>query len=223
MARCSWKFLNAHRSLAPFCHRQWGERARDRRTGKRKGGERLFSRRFPGRNGWSMQSGVTEGKGSRGWKGGLVMTRNLFVALFLSFCLFLSVELETLRYRVTQRPTLSSDVPKCSPPAKAEEKAEEKDIKKKEKGRDFLRRSWVCITTLYTDRPLLRQTIIYAAALETNYPQPRVRKLSQPRSRAPPTKHVQKGGEKWGSTLDLLHWRLAVDWNAVSHISTKRQ
>jgi len=59
-----------------------------------------------------MQSGVTEGKGSRGWKGGLVMTRNLFIAL--SFSLFLSVEVETFRYRVAQRPTLSSDIPRSS-------------------------------------------------------------------------------------------------------------
>lgn len=93
------------------------------------------------------------------------MTRNLFVALALSFSLFLSVEVETFRYRVAQRQTLSSDIPRCILPAKAEEKDEEG----KER-RDFLRWPWVWITTLCcTDRPLLRQTIVDTAALETNY------------------------------------------------------
>lgn len=51
---------------------------------KEKGWRAAFLAQIPGRNGWSMQSGVTEGKGSRGWKGGLVMTRHLFVALSFS-------------------------------------------------------------------------------------------------------------------------------------------
>lgn len=100
-------------------------------------------------------------------------------------------------YRVAQRPTLSSDVPRCNPPAKAEEKDEEEAEEVKEVDRDFLRWSWVWITTLYTDCPLLRQTIVGAVALETNYLQPRVRKLSRPRKKpAPPTKNACKREEK---------------------------
>lgn len=66
------------------------------------------------------------------------MTRNLYIALSLLFSLF-SEEMETLRYRAAQRQTLSSDIPRCIPPVKAEEKDEEEERRRREVGRDFLR------------------------------------------------------------------------------------
>lgn len=65
--------IHKRKAQSSFKSRQWG---------KGPGQESRFS--YTGdsdKNGWSMQSGVTEGKGSWGGKGGLVMTRDLFVDL----------------------------------------------------------------------------------------------------------------------------------------------
>lgn len=110
VTRCSWKFINGKLNASSILAQTMGKRAGTV--------EVAFLARDPGRNGWSMQSGIAEGKGSRGWKGGLVMTRAISLLISLSLC----AKVEAFHHRVAQRRTLSSDILRYIPPAEAEEK-----------------------------------------------------------------------------------------------------
>lgn len=83
LVKCSWKVING-KPISSFRRRQWIKRLE--RQAKRE--ESRFScTDIPGKNRWSMQLRVAEGKG---WKGDLVMTRAISL-LDLSFPLSLSL------------------------------------------------------------------------------------------------------------------------------------